>query len=283
MNPMMVGGIGGLIVAIVFGAMTNFAPGRPLFIVLMLIMIPLATTELGVDSWVTSLMAPEWGANAGWILVYTSLIMMLLRFGAGAIVHKISPLGLLAISATIALVGLYMLSGAHGFAMIMIAATLYALGKTFFWPTTLGVVSEQFPRGGALTINAIAGLGMLGVGIFGAAFIGLIQDKSVNARIAADNPAVYQQIVAPKKWAFGEYEAVAPEKVETLPAEEKSAVTAASDAAKKEALKTVCIFPAIMILSYLGLMAYFKSRGGYQAEHLTAEAPREPEFEVPTA
>ena len=49
--------------------------------------------------------------------------------------------------------------------MILIAATLYALGKTFFWPTTLGTVSEQSPKGGALTINAIAGVGMLGVGI----------------------------------------------------------------------------------------------------------------------
>jgi hypothetical protein len=23
----------------------------------------------------------------------------------------------------------------------------HAFGKTFFWPTTLGVVSEQYPRG----------------------------------------------------------------------------------------------------------------------------------------
>jgi MFS family permease len=276
-NPLIPGVIGGIIVGGIFGALTGFAPGRPLFLILMLVMIPLATTELGVDSWVTSLMTPEWGDKAGWILVYTSVIMMVLRFGAGAIVHRISPLGLLAVSSTIALVGLFLLSGATG-TMIMVAATLYALGKTFFWPTTLGVVSEQFPRGGALTINAIAGLGMLGVGIFGAAFIGRIQDNSVNSRISQENPAIYQQVQAPKEWAFGKYPAVDPEKVKTLPDSDQKAVTAASDAAKKEALKTVCIFPAIMLLSYIGLLAYFKSKGGYKAEVLTGHAAVDEEF-----
>ena len=42
-------------------------------------------------------------------------------------------------------------------------ATLY--DQNILWPTTLGVVSEQCPKGGALTLNAIAGIGMLAVGI----------------------------------------------------------------------------------------------------------------------
>ena len=60
--------------------------GKPLFIVMLLIMIPLAITELGVDSWSASLMAGEMGKmgiSGGWVLIYTSLIMMLLRFFAG--------------------------------------------------------------------------------------------------------------------------------------------------------------------------------------------------------
>ena len=277
-NPLISAAIASIIVAGIFGALTGFAPGRPLFLLLMLVMIPLATTELGVDSWVTSLMTPEWGDNAGWILVYTSVIMMLLRFGAGAIVHRISPLGLLAASSAIALVGLFMLSGATGFTMIMVAATLYALGKTFFWPTTLGVVSEQFPRGGALTLNAIAGLGMLGVGIFGAAFIGRIQDESVNSQISKENPAIYQQVQAPKEWAFGKYPAVDPAKVSQLPEADQKTVTAASDSANKAALKTVCIFPLIMLISYIGLLGYFKSRGGYKAEVLTGHEADDEKF-----
>ncbi|MBM3496310.1 MAG: MFS transporter, partial [Armatimonadetes bacterium] len=97
-----------LIVAatLAFGLATGFAPGRGLFIILALLMMPLATTELGVDSWVTDLMGPEMEKlkiNAGWILVYTSLIMMILRFMAGSIVHRLSPLGLLAIASAIAM------------------------------------------------------------------------------------------------------------------------------------------------------------------------------------
>src|ERR1043166_7264257 len=112
--PYLVGLIGGAVVAVIFGGLTGFSPGRPLFLFLMLVMIPLATTELGVDSWVSDLMTPVMGANAGLVLVYTSFIMMVLRFSAGGIVHRLSPIGLLAISAATAMVGLFVLSSAAG-------------------------------------------------------------------------------------------------------------------------------------------------------------------------
>ncbi|MBW3624502.1 MAG: MFS transporter [Armatimonadetes bacterium] len=263
-----------VILTVAFGAFIGFAPGRPLFIFLLLLMIPLATTELGVDSWVTSFMTPEMtaiGLQAGWVLVYTSLIMMILRFFAGPIVHRISPLGLLAASSAIALVGLYMLSQAVGI-MILVAATLYALGKTFFWPTMLGVVAEQFPRGGALTLNATGGVGMLGVGVVGAVLLGYIQDTSVESRLRAQQPAIHQQVVTQKSWAFGAYQAVDPERVSALPQDVQQQINGISDVAKKEALVDVCIFPGIMLISYLGLLFYFKTKGGYKAEELT-EAP----------
>src|SRR5262249_17524560 len=118
-KPTFTGLIGGVVLAAIFGAMTGWAPGRGLFIFLMLVMLPLARTEFGVDSWVTDLMKPAMGQYAGWVVVYTALVMMILRFGAGAIVHRTSPLGLLAISATIAMVGLFALSTAAG-AMILV-------------------------------------------------------------------------------------------------------------------------------------------------------------------
>ncbi len=120
--------------------------------------------------------------HGGWILVYTSVIMMVLRFFAGPIVHKLSPLGLLILSCVLAIAGLLALSGAKGVAVIFAAATLYALGKTFFWPTMLGIVSEQTPRGGALTLNAISGIGMLAVGVLGFPYIGALQSgKAIDA------------------------------------------------------------------------------------------------------
>ena len=82
-------------------------------------------------------------------IVYTSAIMFVLRFFAGPIVHRISPLGLLGRCRRP-----WPAAACYGSAMraparfvLFLAATLYGFGKTFFWPTTLGVVSEQYPKG----------------------------------------------------------------------------------------------------------------------------------------
>jgi MFS family permease len=248
--------------------------GRPLFILLLLIMLPLATTELGTDSWITELVAPvmtELGLQAGWILVYTALIMMILRFLAGPIVHRLSPLGLLAVCSAIAIVGLVTLSKAAGI-MIFVAATIYAVGKTFFWPTMLGIASERFPKGGALTLNAIGGMGMLSVGVIGAVFLGNIQDRQIDRELFQQNPAIHQKIVAEDKSSvFGKYKPLDQDKVLSLEGEEQTVVETIKTSAKKNALLTVAIFPAIMLICYLVLILYFRSKGGYKAEELTVQ------------
>ncbi len=249
--------------------------GRPLFLLMLIIMMPLAITELGVDSWITDLMTPEFsglGISPGWVLVYTSAIMMVLRFYAGHIVKRISPLGLLAASAAIAATGLFLLSGATGFA-ILLAATLYGLGKTFFWPTSLGVVAEQFPRGGALTLNAIAGVGMLAVGVVGNPFLGYFQDTAVNSNLVAydeaNNTSLHDSYVTLQKTGvFGRYEALDGDAVAQASEADRAAISEVQSAAKKDALKTVAIFPIFMLLCYLGLIFYFRSKGGYRPVQL---------------
>ncbi|MFZ2053705.1 MAG: MFS transporter [Candidatus Aminicenantales bacterium] len=247
--------------------------GHPLFIFLLLIMLPLATTELGTDSWITELVNPvmaKMGLQAGWVLIYTAFIMMVLRFLAGPIIHKLSPLGLLAVCSAIAVVGLVMLSKVAG-VMIFIAATVYALGKTFFWPTMLGVAAERFPRGGALTINAIGGMGMLSVGVIGAVFLGNIQDRQIDRELAAHNPALHARVVDQEKVSvFGKYQPIDREKLATLGEEEKTVVEDVTATAKKNALMTVAIFPAIMLVCYLILIFYFKAKGGYKPIELVA-------------
>jgi MFS family permease len=175
-------GIGAVIV-LGFAAYTR-SFGRPLLFFLVLIMIPLATTEIGTDGWITGIMEniTKDKFHPGWILVFTSVIMMILRFFAGPIVHKLTPLGLLAVSAFLAIGGLAALSISQTLFFIFLAAFLYGLGKTFFWPTMLGVVAEQTPKGGALTLNAISGIGMLAVGTLGFPYIGTLQaDKQIAA------------------------------------------------------------------------------------------------------
>lgn len=78
--------------------------------------------------------------NAGWVLLYTSLIMMILRFCAAPVVKALTPLGGLIASCVLATVGLVALSKATGLA-ILAAAALYGIGKTDLWPTMLGVVA----------------------------------------------------------------------------------------------------------------------------------------------
>lgn len=259
------------LVTILFGLYTR-SLGQPLFIILLLIMIPLATTELGTDSWITDLMTPamsELGLQAGWILVYTSAIMFVLRFFAGPIVHKISPLGLLAICSIIAALGLYMLSFSSG-VMILLAATIYGLGKTFFWPTMLGLVAERFPKGGALTLNITGGLGMIAAGVIGAGILGFIQDKSVDANILAydkaNSTSIHSTYVTESKTSFfGDYQALDQNKLAQASDAEQQTVTEIRDGAKKEALRYIVGFPLFMLACYVALILYFRSRGGYKA------------------
>ncbi len=178
--------------------------GRTLFSLLLVLMILAAITEVSTDSWIKDLMAPQvnklWGLNldGAWMLVYSAAIMMTLRFFAGPLVNRFNPVGVLALSSAVAVVGLVFLSNAGGSTLFM-AATIYGVGQTFFWPCMLGVASEQFPRGGAMTINTIAAVGVLGVGVLGNPWFGYLQDTRVEADLAADHPAVHQIVIGDER------------------------------------------------------------------------------------
>jgi MFS family permease len=288
----------GLAIVVGFGLYTR-ALGRPLMFFLILIMMPLATTEIGTDGWITGIMesvAKKQNFHPGWILVYTSAIMMVLRFFAGPIVHRLSPLGLLACSAMLAIIGLYTLSFTVG-AAIFLAATLYGIGKTFFWPTMLGVVSEQMPRGGALTLNAISGIGMLAVGTLGFPYIGTLQaSKEIQAvsksEVAAAVPGLVESggalsVVENKSiYEVLHYENISNEKLKERlaqlpPAKREEAAEQLKDIRGRStqgALANMAVFPTFMLACYLILILYFKSKGGYEAEVLTGHAAKDEEY-----
>jgi hypothetical protein len=158
---------------------------------------------------------------------------------------------------------------------ILVAATLYGLGKAFFWPTMLGVAAEQFPKGGALTLNTLGGLGMLAVGVLGAPFQGFIQDRRVDEELAP-NKVVYEQVISPvKQSVFGEYRSVDPKKVEALAEAPKAEVTAIQDAAKRNVLVVTAYFPCVMLVCYLGLVLYFRSKGGYKPVMIISDKEEE--------
>ncbi|MDB4698437.1 hypothetical protein OAF02_03605, partial [Akkermansiaceae bacterium] len=263
--------------------------GRPLMLVLILLMTPLATTEIGTDGWISGIMGKVVTFDAGWILVYTSVIMMVLRFYAGPIVHRLQPLPLLILSSVLAIAGLLALSNASGVGLIFAAATLYALGKTFFWPTMLGIVSEQTPRGGALTLNSVSGIGMLAVGVLGFPYIGALQEKKAVSELAALEEAqsvpglvvdgnVASEALQEKSIYYNSisYQSLEGEKVDALIANQnqdvKDAVAASQDGSGQKALANMAIFPLIMLITYVIMYLYFKGKGGYKPLELSAEA-----------
>ncbi|HEV2456456.1 MAG TPA: MFS transporter [Verrucomicrobiae bacterium] len=256
-------------VVLVFAVVTR-SFGRLLLALLIIIMMPQATTELGTDGWITSLMQTPMqaaGHNPAWVLVYTSAIMVVLRFCAGPLVHKLSPPGLLAACSAIAAIGLFALSKTSGAGMLTIfaAATLYGMGKTFFWPTILGLTSEQCPRGGALTLNAVGGIGMLAVGILGAPFMGYLQESSATSHLAVSNPALCQTVTVEKHYLMGSYHAINPSKSATITgASENKAIDAAVTTGQFDALAKMAWFPAFTLGCYLALIIYFKWKGGYR-------------------
>ncbi|MEX0865820.1 MAG: MFS transporter [Pirellulales bacterium] len=262
------------LVTIGFGAYTQSA-GRPLMAFLIIIMMPLATTELGTDGWISGLMVEPMknaGYNAGWVLIYTSAIMMVLRFFAGPIVHRFSPIGLLIISSVLAIAGLFALSmtGASGLFVIFAAATLYGVGKTFFWPTMLGVTAEQCPKGGALTLNAIAGIGMIAVGVIGFPLIGAIQENTASSVLRQNAPEVAEQVLKDTTQFGIPYQAIDPQQTSLVTTDEgRQALRMAETAGQFNALARIALFPTFMLVCYIIMFFYFQSKGGYKAVELS--------------
>ncbi len=179
----------------------------PILLFLILLHAMVGYVELGTDSWITNITGTILASsNYGLMLfIWTSGLMFILRFFAGPIVHKISPLGLLFCAAVLGCIGLMLLgqffdsfTGLNALWFLLIAATIYGCGKTFFWPTMLGVVSERFPKGGALTLGVVGGVGMLSVGLLGGPIIGYEQDYFAKQSLESSSSAAYTRYSAEK-------------------------------------------------------------------------------------
>jgi len=163
-----------------FGYVTNFAPGHWIIAFLYVMHAAVGYVELGTDSWITNITERvlENQDKALLAFIWTNVLMFTLRFFAGPIVHRINPVGLLFGSACLGATGLFLLgqSFTNSVWPWVAAVTVYGIGKTFYWPTLLGVLSERFPRGGALALGLSGGVGMIGAGILGGPGIGYNQD-----------------------------------------------------------------------------------------------------------
>ena len=136
---------------------------RPMFLLLAFCMVLTASTELAPNQWMQSVLWNIAHTPGILVLVYISGLMFVLRFFAGPIAHKVSPVGLLLGCAALASAGLFALSYAHNALTAFAAATVFGIGVCCFWPTMLGITSEQFPKGGALLLGVMGGIGNVAV------------------------------------------------------------------------------------------------------------------------
>jgi MFS family permease len=141
---------------------------RPLFLVIVFCMILTASTELATNQWIAYILSNTAGMAAGGILVLVWIngLMAVGRWFAGPMVHRLSAVGLLIASAALSAIGLVGLSLAGTPWTAIAAATVFAVGICYFWPTMLGVTSERFPDGGALALAIVGGIGTLSAAIF---------------------------------------------------------------------------------------------------------------------
>ncbi|MEX0660592.1 MAG: MFS transporter [Balneolaceae bacterium] len=132
--------------------------------------------ELGPGRWIPEVLQAA-GVHGILVFVWISGIMMLLRFFAGPFVKKLSPPGMLFVGSLLTGIGLLLFAFFEsGLVILMVAATVYAAGIAFHFPTMVGLMSERFPQAGSLGIVLLMGMGFIGAGGSNA-IMGTIADR----------------------------------------------------------------------------------------------------------
>ncbi|HPO15254.1 MAG TPA: MFS transporter [Candidatus Hydrogenedentes bacterium] len=168
-----------------FWGMVQAALCRPLFLLMFVCMMLTASVELGPNRWIPAVLDAG-GIHGMLVLVWTSLLMALLRQFSGPAVKKLSPTGMLLSSAILSGIGLYGLSFAGSGPAIFIADTVFAIGVCYFWPTMLGVVSERVPKGGEFALALMGAAGNVAAGFITIPLMGTIADYYGHEEFKAD-------------------------------------------------------------------------------------------------
>jgi Major Facilitator Superfamily len=129
------------------------------------IMFLTASAELAPGAWVQVALTETVGMQGILLMVYVSAIMFAMRHFAGPLEHKFSDMGLLCMSTIPAAIGLYLLSTANSPVTALLAATLWAIGVCFMWPTMLAAVARRYPRSGSWGIGIVGFAGAMAISL----------------------------------------------------------------------------------------------------------------------
>lgn len=186
----------GFALLVVIGVITKFSIGSVLLFVLFITHALVGAVELGTDGWIQNITGNLFSSEAGkWLFIFTSAIMFGLRFCAHWIEKtlKLSPVALLFTCAVLAFIGLQLAGGMSTLMVAFGALGLYAIGKTFFWPSMLAVASDRFPRTGAVAISIMGGIGMMSAGLIGSSGLGYAKDRFSAEALEEADSAVYAE------------------------------------------------------------------------------------------
>jgi MFS family permease len=122
-----------------------------------------ASAELAPGSWVDVALSQTVGMPGILVLVYVSAIMFVMRHFAGPLERRFSDIGLLCMCTIPAAIGLYLLSLANSPLTALVAATLWAIGVCFMWPTMLAATSRRYPDAGPWGIGIVGFAGAMAI------------------------------------------------------------------------------------------------------------------------
>lgn len=208
--------------------MFRAALATPLMLLLLACMALTASVELGPNRWLPAIL--EAGELPGiLVLVYISGLMAVLRYFAGPVVRRLSPTGVLAASSVLSGAGLLWMSAGGSAVTAVAAATVFAVGVCYFWPTMLGVVAERVPKSGALGLGLMGTVGMAVVGLATTPLMGKIADRRAYELLPGDETAA---VLAEARSVLESRRAPGPEGEDARAAlETVAAALAAADAA----------------------------------------------------
>jgi MFS family permease len=233
---------------------------RPMFIIWAICMLMTASVELGPQQWQNSVLTKTSGISGTWIIMYTSFMMFLLRHFAGPIAHRLSPVGMLTVSAILTAIGLYLLSFADSASTAFLYATIYGLGIVYFWPTMLGVTAERFPKGGAFLLGLMGCVGNLAIAMI-LPVMGRIYDNGTLEALPAPAQAIVRK-------ADGQLDQ---DKLQELRKTDRVAVDAAESAGAQLAFRRVALLPIILVVIFGTIAVVDRLRGGYKPEELPSK------------
>ena len=259
------------------GIITKFSIGSVLLFVLFITHALVGAVELGTDGWIQNITGNLFTSEEGkYLFIWTSAIMFGLRFCAHFIETrlKLSPIGLLLACSVIACIGLNLASTMTTFSVALVALGVYAVGKTFFWPTMLAVIGDRYPQTGAVAMSIMGGIGMLSAGLIGGPGLGYGKDRFAGEELKKADAALYEQYKAATPSQFLNIDATsafgldgtklgeAKDAKERTP--EQTKVVEADQRGDRRTLKADSYIPLAMAVIYLLLLIYFKSIGGYR-------------------